>query len=197
MKHPSCRDLFAYWNEQRDGRPAPDRAEIEPGAIRHLLGDTFILAPEAADQYTFRLAGTRVCALFCRELRRQDFHTLWREGERLAIRELLAAVTDEKVGVVASVTGRTSERSPLAVKLELLLLPLGDWRAHEPRVLGLLAPMAVPYWIGVKPVRALELGSIRHVGSALDLADGPQLAPATLAGRPYHGLVVYDGGRVD
>ena len=31
MKHPSNRELFAYWNEKRGPRPAPDRAEIEPG----------------------------------------------------------------------------------------------------------------------------------------------------------------------
>src|SRR5258705_7752830 len=65
MKQASSRDVFNYWNERRGGRPAPDRSEIEPGAIRRALGDTFILAFDAGAEHPFRLAGTRVCALFC------------------------------------------------------------------------------------------------------------------------------------
>ena len=44
MKHAASRELFAYWQEKRGTRPAPERAEIDPGAIRGLLGDAFILA---------------------------------------------------------------------------------------------------------------------------------------------------------
>jgi len=60
MKHPSNRDLFAYWNERRGARPAPERADIEPAAIRHVLGDTFVLEIDRATQHPFRLAGTRL-----------------------------------------------------------------------------------------------------------------------------------------
>ena len=34
MKHAASRELYAYWEEQRGRRAAPERAEIEPGAIR-------------------------------------------------------------------------------------------------------------------------------------------------------------------
>ncbi len=40
MKHPSTRELYEYWDKQRAGAAAPDRNAIEPGPIRHLLGDT-------------------------------------------------------------------------------------------------------------------------------------------------------------
>ena len=43
MKHSSNRELFEYWNKRRGRRSAPERGEIEPGAIRHVLADTFIL----------------------------------------------------------------------------------------------------------------------------------------------------------
>ena len=69
MKHAASRELYAYWEERRGQRPAPERADIEPGAIRQALSDTFILELEAADGHSFRLAGTRVCALFGRELK--------------------------------------------------------------------------------------------------------------------------------
>jgi len=44
MKHPSVRELYDYWNARRGLRSAPDRADIEPGAIRRVLADTFIMA---------------------------------------------------------------------------------------------------------------------------------------------------------
>ena len=67
MKHASTRAVFDYWNTRRGARPAPERADIDPVAIRHALGDTFMLAADFADELRFRLAGTRVCALFGRE----------------------------------------------------------------------------------------------------------------------------------
>ena len=69
MKHAASRQLYAYWEERRGRRAAPERAEIEPGAIRGALSDAFILSLDAARGHPVRLAGTRVCALFDRELR--------------------------------------------------------------------------------------------------------------------------------
>jgi hypothetical protein len=64
MKHAASRELYAYWEERREGRLAPERADIEPGAIRQALSDTFILElADASHGHSFRLAGTRVCAV--------------------------------------------------------------------------------------------------------------------------------------
>ena len=43
MKHSTSRMLFSYWDALRGERAAPERSEIEPGEIRHILADTFIL----------------------------------------------------------------------------------------------------------------------------------------------------------
>ena len=48
MKHAASRELYAYWQERRGKRPAPERTEIEPGAIRQVLSDAFILALDGA-----------------------------------------------------------------------------------------------------------------------------------------------------
>jgi len=45
----------------------PTRSEIEPGAVRELLGDIFVLSYDAAAGYPFRVAGTRICALLGRD----------------------------------------------------------------------------------------------------------------------------------
>ena len=41
MKTAATRKLFAYWNARRGSRLAPERGDIEPGAIREILGDSF------------------------------------------------------------------------------------------------------------------------------------------------------------
>ena len=64
-EHAASRELYAYWQERRGTRAAPERAEIEPGAIRQVLSDAFILALDGGAGHPFRLAGTRVCAARC------------------------------------------------------------------------------------------------------------------------------------
>ena len=68
MKHPFNQQLFSYWTERRGARDAPEHDDIDPGAIRGILGDSFELAYEAETGCSFRVAGTRLCALFGREL---------------------------------------------------------------------------------------------------------------------------------
>jgi hypothetical protein len=193
MKHPSNRELFDYWNARRGERLAPERSDIEPSAIRSVLGDTFVLEASGFDNHLFRIAGTRLCALFGRELKGESFTSLWQRTGQTSIRELLAVVMEEKVGVVASVTGATSDDTLQPVQLELMVLPLASHSRSEARVMGALAPMAAPYWLGARAIGPLTLGMFRHVGPAVDMVSPPRFKSA--AGRIKHGLTVYDGGR--
>jgi hypothetical protein len=190
MKHAASRDLYAYWEALRGRRPAPQRAQIEPSAIRHVLSETFIIALDRGTGYPFRLAGTRVCALFGHELKGESFLGLWDEASRKTVRDLLNLLTSEMVGTVAGVTAQSTSGEPL--DLELLLLPLSAPRPMLARSIGVLAPMQVPQWIGLRPVGALTLGSRRHVGVGAE----KRLLPEFLT--PWsnrRGLVVYEGGR--
>jgi hypothetical protein len=190
MKHAASRDLYAYWEALRGRRAAPQRAEIEPAAIRHVLSETFIVTLDRSTGYPFRLAGTRVCALFGRELKGESFLGLWDEASRKSVRELLNLLTSETIGTVAGVTAYST--SGEALDLELLLLPLIAPRPMLARSIGVLAPMQVPQWIGLQPIGGLTLGSRRHVGVGTE----KRLLPNFLA--PWsnrRGLVVYEGGR--
>jgi len=193
MKHQSTRALYAYWNEQRRNRRAPDRADIDPAAIRHTLGDTFMLASDFADQLRFRLAGTKVCALFCREIKGEAFNALWNESSVQPVEELLTIVANESVGAVAGLTGRTDDGS--VAELEILLLPLVHAGRARVRALGVMAPLVPPYWLGEKPLVELELGALRHIGPQLETAGAPRFGLAPVAGRQRHGFMVYNGGR--
>ena len=138
MKHQSTRTVFDYWNTKRGTRLVPVRDDIDPTEIRHALGDTFMLAADFVDQLRFRLAGTRVCALFGREIKGEAFNELWNESSRKAIDELLAIVTNEASGAVAGLTARTEDGE--VTDLELLLLPLHHAGHARIRAIGVLAP---------------------------------------------------------
>src|SRR5258706_1551940 len=96
MKHPSSREFFAYWDEKRGGARAPDRSEIEPGAVRELLGDIFVLSYDAASGHPFRVAGTRVCALAGRDLKDRSFSALFAPNARREIEDIITAGGEEK-----------------------------------------------------------------------------------------------------
>jgi hypothetical protein len=188
MKHTSTRLIFDYWNRQRGERSAPTRSEIDPAAIRHALGDTFMLAADFIDGIRFRLAGTRVCTLFGREIKGERFSALWSEASRAQITNIADAAVNEAIGAVAGVTGRTERGAE--TELELLLLPI----SHDGRVraLGSLAPLEAPYWLGEEPVVELKLQTLRHVGAAHVAV--PQFRSGA-GQRIRHGFVVYSGGR--
>src|SRR6202046_1916928 len=95
MKHPSSREFFAHWDERRGSARAPDRSEIEPGAVRELLGDIFVLSYDAAAGYPFRVAGTRVCALLGCDLKDHSFSALFGPGARREIENIIAVVAEE------------------------------------------------------------------------------------------------------
>jgi hypothetical protein len=193
MKHQSTRVVFDYWNKKRGTRVAPERADIDPTEIRHALSDTFMLAADFVDQLRFRLAGTRVCALFGREIKGEVFASLWSEASREAIEDVLAVVTHEANGAVAGLTARAEDGAE--ADLELLLLPLAHGGHARIRALGVLTPTVTPYWIGAKPVVELELGTLRHIGTDTDMSIAPRLVQAAADNRVRHGFVVYSGGR--
>src|ERR1700761_9159313 len=107
MKHPSNREFFAYWDNKRGDARAPERSDIEPGAVRELLGDIFVLSCDAEAGYPFRVAGTRVCALFGRDVKDQSFAALFSAESRREIEEITAVVADETLPAIAGLTALT------------------------------------------------------------------------------------------
>jgi hypothetical protein len=195
MRHPSIRQLYEYWNEQRGRRAAPDRADIEPGAIRRVLADTFILSFDERAGHPFRIAGTRICAAFGRELKNEPFLDLWAAASRREVRDLLNVVTSETVGVVASAHGTSTAGTTHDV--ELLVLPLSHRGHTKGRVLGALGPRDAAYWLGACTLGNLTLGTLRYLGAGV--APAPSIAPSPAPQRPEgrirHGFIVYDGGQ--
>src|SRR5262245_39961282 len=114
--------LFQYWNRLRAGRPAPKRTEIEPADIKSLLADTFILEKDARGEAVFRLAGTRLCATYGRELKGFAFASLWKEKDQRLIHRLAYSAFSTKSVVVISYRGMS--RNSRFNAFELIMLPL-------------------------------------------------------------------------
>src|SRR5260370_17159175 len=104
MKHPSSREFFAYWDEKRGGANAPDRSEIEPGAVRELLGDIFVLSYDATAGHPFRVAGTRVCALAGCDLKDRSFSALFAPDARREIEDIITIVAEEMLPPLPAIT---------------------------------------------------------------------------------------------
>lgn len=208
MRHSSTQQLHTYWQRQRDGRPAPLRVAIEPAHIAGLLGDLFILDASRLESLPFRLAGTRLCANLGHELTGEDFLSLWQDADRDAMGAALNMVTRDAAAAVVEIAGRTERGSTLAA--EMILLPVSQDGRHQDRVLGLLAPLERPYWLGLHAITRLQIAGMRWLPTDEfpSIASRPlpmmsrasvraaQAAPASQpAGRRHQHLVVLDGGR--
>jgi hypothetical protein len=173
MKQNGSINLFQYWNRLRNGRPAPKRTEIEPADIKSLLADTFILEKDTRGEAVFRLAGTRLCAVYGRELKGFSFPSLWRASDQRLVAKLAHGVFQSKSVVVMAFEGHS--RNGRSTSFELLLLPL-DGGVESPRSLGVISAVGRPFWLGADPVVDAVLESVRVVD--------PDLEPMYLKNRP-------------
>lgn len=210
MQQEATIALFQYWNRLRDGRPAPLRSEVEPADIKRLLADTFILEADGRDEAIFRLAGTRLCAIYGRELKGFAFPSLWRARDYKMIFGLVKGVFRERSVAVMTFDGIS--RSGRSVTFEMALLPLDAGR-DSPRCLGLITACERAFWLGADPVVDAHVQSVRVVDPDRDPlflknrpavplpasgSDTPMFKPigAGLPRRVRH-LVVLDGGRLE
>jgi hypothetical protein len=175
VKLAASRELHSYWNLLRGARSAPERSQIDPGAIRGVLSDTFILEGDAQRRYPIRIVGARTNALFLRELRGGAFLDLWQEADQLEIAAMLGVVADEAVAMVAGVSASPRGLRPL--ELELLLLPLRHHGDTHSRVLGACSPAFLPSWIGLAAAAPMRLFSLRVLERA-ESANERRLSPA-------------------
>lgn len=185
MRHSSSRELFEYWDRIRRGRPAPRREEIEPSDIRLLLADTFILDVSGKLRtVSYRLAGTRLCAAFGRELKGLGFLVSWVEEDCFDVAKLLSSVYRDSSPRVLSLDAITDGGQ--RVGYEMLLLPLLPMADGTTRILGVATSAEMPYWLGAVPVTQLRLRHHRAIsGIRVTDSETPPLAPSLqVAGKP-------------
>ena len=209
MKHKHSLELFDYWTAKRGTRAAPNRTDIEPADIRDVLPHVFICDLKPDQQLTFRLAGTALCSLCCRELKGQAFGSLWlTDGVRNASRTGASVASRATPAVLSLDCLSTGGR---VTQAEMLLLPITGPTGEHDRLIGLLSLFTPPYWIGHDPLAGFSTTGIRFMDVSRDpvfLANRPEvdLASPTPGGlrpkilpesRKVGHLVVLEGGRRD
>ena len=198
MKLAATIELYAYWNRLRGARSAPERNDVDPGAIRGVLADTFVLDFDASRGFPFRIAGSRANALFLKELRGFSFLDLWRSADREELDSILHCVADEAQAFLIGAEARPPNLD--AVDVEIILMPLRHHGLTHARVLGGLAVHAAPRWMGLSGAGPITLTSLR----ALDPPTREGLKPEDAVPvefslrdmpRRYKHLSVYSGDR--
>ena len=185
MKHPATREFFAYWDGKRGDARAPDRSDIEPAALRELLGDIFVLSCEQEAGFPFRVAGTRVCALLGRDVKDQSFLDLFADASRSEIEEITTIVADETLPAIAGLTASSPQGG--TTHIELLLLPFKN-RVHMPIS---LTGMMASFETNDGTVGKLTLTSWRYIHPPPQKILPRALRKLAIA----RGLMVYEGLR--
>jgi hypothetical protein len=196
VKLAATMELHAYWNRLRGSRSAPERGDVDPGAIRGVLADTFMLGFDEKRGFPFRIAGSRANALFLKELRGLSFLELWRDADRQELDSILHCVADETQPFLIGAEARPAGLE--TVDIEIILLPLRHHGLTHCRVLGGLAVHAAPEWMGLTRAGPVALTSLRALESSAQEKPAPEgaaQADFSLRNIPrrYKHLFVYSG----
>ncbi|MGI9374434.1 MAG: PAS domain-containing protein [Hyphomicrobiales bacterium] len=158
--HPTNRKLFQNWDMIRRNKDAPSRKDINLRALKKILGHVAILeaAPDAHIM-RYRLAGTQLRKIFCKELTGTDLLTQWTPKDRVAIEAMLRMSLQESQPVtvrfvVQPASGHTET-------IEAVFLPL----AEQDQLLASYAAFSDPYWLGEQAIVKQNILSIRTVNT--------------------------------
>lgn len=158
MQTKAANDVYQYWSSLRGRRRVPDRSDIQPAQIRHILPDLFILERAANGEIRFRLAGTRICTLFARELRGSRFDAMWSASQTNRLHR--AAQDTMAQGLPLTLRAKAITGRSETLDTELVLLPLTSGEGPIDRILGALSTHARPLWLDADPVNYLQLETL-------------------------------------
>lgn len=202
MSQKNNKELLHYWNSIRGSRAAPKRIEISPAAISHILPKTFILEVKNPDDFSFRLAGSKICDMFGSEFRGQNFFTQWPKNERLILKKYLRQLVDEGA-VVSTIFSAHSEHNHQG-QFEMLFLPMIHSGSHIDRILGTVVPLDEYPWIGLAKLKFAAINEV-HISilnqAALNKHHNSSVEPlsfhpsARLVSGDHCQLRVFDGGK--
>ena len=179
MFHSNTERLIEYWRAQKIGAANPLRSAIDPTEIATLLPQVFVLGRLGPGRCVFRLAGGLLTDLHRRDLRQQDWLSLWDGGDRMNLATALETARRRAEPIVITAEGAAA--SGRKAVFEIVVAPLrGDGDAPD-RFLGLYQP--------VSPLAALA-------GESIDRFTCHRIGAATQAVEPYLKLAAVDGRRV-
>jgi hypothetical protein len=164
MRLQTTIDIFDYWNRLRGREDAPLKSQVEPAHVRHILPSLFILEARDGGEVCFRLAGTRICDLFGRDLRGERFSALWAHGQDEDIGRTAAGAMEHAIPALFNATGYSTAGH--SASFEIVILPLRAPEGVCSRLLGAIAPSAAASWLEIVPLEFLALDRSRLLHDA-------------------------------
>jgi hypothetical protein len=134
MRHVATKALYQHWQDICRGNIIPDRNDLDPSQIGHLLRDVFILGVDHHGCWRYRVAGTRLTGFAGRELRDESFDTWWSGDDKRDAHRLLSAVANDALPVVIGMKARGHDEN--LYEVEGLILPLRHGGRSGMRMIG-------------------------------------------------------------
>ncbi len=172
MRHKETVKLYRYWNELRGARAAPERREISPAALGNLLSGVMLIKCDDQGDPVFRLVGSRMCALKCRELRGESLAVAFIPKDRRNVQKIAGSVVRQ--GLIAVLDTEARFFGGQSCDFELALFPLAG---TGPDLLGIISSPKESLWLGTECTE-LEIRGIRYIdpdAGLLNLQNRPSI----------------------
>jgi hypothetical protein len=192
--HPGSRHLFSYWEQRRAERACPTREEFEFGPVKNEMPDMIVIDRDfLRNSFRFRLAGSRACALFNRNLTGSDVLSGWDRFETDVITRHLNTVLNQKQPAVIRM--RLTTDLGQVVAAELIALPVHMRGSDRLQIIGGLFPFRAAQSLSHNFIKSQELVSARVIWTE-HVAEAPErraMSPLSTSARSF---TVIAGGKV-
>lgn len=133
---PKLAVVHDYWQDLREARRLPYRADLDPKRIREALHHAFLLDAEHPSQSQFRIAGSALSDLLQRDVRFKNFRSLFAIDHQDYIGEVLKDVC--RLPATARLNFEIAGPLSLKQSAQMILLPMADAQGRTSRILGCL-----------------------------------------------------------
>ena len=160
--HPGSRTIFRHWESIRGESSAAERGDLDLQHLGKYVPWLFVIEYSArTGSYVWRLAGSKVCDLWRKELTGSDVFAGWDTFERDTIRRLFDGVTRDLQP--CSYRLRLTTSLGQNVEVEFIALPLRARDGHTIHVFGGAMPFRDHGVLGYDRIAAVELASARTI----------------------------------
>jgi hypothetical protein len=193
--HPGSRALFRYWETIRGEDSAPSRRQLNLSKIRAYVPCLFIFEHRPQKGYVWRLAGTRLCELWRRELTGSSLFLGWDAFEKHTTERLLDGVIHAHQPFVLKFRLFTSLGHDIGA--EMIGLPIRAIRGEDTHVFGGIMPFRDIGALGYDRISAVELSTARVIWTEPVPGDHPRLQLRPDLAAAAQALRIIPGGRAD
>lgn len=166
-----------HWHAQKSGREIPLRMKMDPVALGPALRAIFLLDVLNVDHLSIRLACTRLCELYGRELKGANFLEFWRGDCRRTVRALVSNLISLPAGGILDSQVEFLRGRP--ANAHFLLLPVADAHGEATQLICAASASPRPHMSGDAPVVRQVLRSVRLIDP--DLLDATSRSEAIAA----------------